>query len=273
MRPLAAVSAAAVLLGLTGCVTAARRSHRAAPVVDRAAVVAASGRRVITIGHSVRGRPTRAVLVGDPGARRAVLVVGCIHGNEHAGVAIAKLLAAGSTVPGVALWIVPVLNPDGVAADTRQNADGVDLNRNFPYRWRPLGTRGYLQYSGPHALSEPESRAAQRFILRITPQITIWFHQPLGLVDLSGGRASLEREYARLVGLSVMRLLRYPGSAVGWENHVLPSTTAFVVELPPGRPSTRDAARYAAAAVDLVNTSGHPADPRATQAGHRHRHA
>jgi protein MpaA len=242
-------------------------------MVDRAAVVAASGRRVITIGHSVRGRSIRAVLVGDPRARRAVLVVGCIHGNEQAGIAIAKLLAAGSPVPGVALWIVPVLNPDGAAADTRQNADGVDLNRNFPYRWRPLGTRGYLQYSGPHALSEPESRAAQRFILRIRPQLTIWFHQPLGLVDLSGGSASLEREFARLVGLSVTRLLRYPGSAVGWENHALPGTTAFVVELPPGRPSTRDAARYAAAAVGLVNTSVHPANPRATQAAHRHRRA
>jgi murein peptide amidase A len=220
-RPLAAltaVSAGGAPLGLAGCGTDAKRPHRAAPMVGRAAVVAASGRREISIGHSVRGRPIRAVLVGDPRAQRTMLVVGCIHGNEQAGIAIAKLLAARSTVPGVALWIVPVLNPDGAAADTRQNADGVDLNRNFPYRWRPLGTRGYPQYSGRPALSEPESRAARRFILRIRPQITIWFHQPLGLVDLSGGSASLEREYARLVGLPMMRLLRYPGSAVGWEN-------------------------------------------------------
>jgi protein MpaA len=256
VRPLdalAAVSASAALLGIAGCGTAAKRRHRDAPMVEPTAAVATSARRVITIGHSIRGRPIRAVLVGDPRARRAVLVVGCIHGNEQAGIAIAKLLAAGSTVPAVALWIVPVLNPDGVAADTRQNADGVDLNRNFPYRWRRLGTRGYLQYSGPHALSEPESRAAHRLILRIR----------------SGGTAGLERRYARLVGLRVMRLLRYPGSAVGWENHVLPSTTAFVVELPPGRSSTRTAARYAAAVVDLLNTSGHPTNPRAMPAGLR----
>jgi murein peptide amidase A len=276
VRPLgalAAVSASAALLGLGGCGTASKRPHRAAPRVERAAVAAAGGRRVLTIGHSVRGRPIRAILVGDPRARRVVLVVGCIHGSEQAGIAIAKLLAARSTVPGVALWIVPVLNPDGAAADTRQNADGVDLNRNFPYRWRPLGTRGYLQYSGRHALSEPESRAAQRFILRIRPQITIWFHQPQGLVDLSGGSASLEREYARLVGLTVMRLPRYPGSAVGWENHALPTTTAFVVELPPGRPSPRDAARHAAAVLDLVDRSAHSTDPRATPVHLKHRRA
>jgi protein MpaA len=265
VRPLGALctaSAGAALLALAGCGTASKPRHRGAPIVDRAAAVEASGRRMITIGHSVRGRPIRAILVGDRRAQRVALVVGCIHGNEQAGIAIAKMLAAGSSVQGAALWIVPVLNPDGAAANTRQNADGVDLNRNFPYRWRPLGARGYLQYSGPHPLSEPESRAAQTFILRIRPQITIWFHQPLGVVDLSGGSASLEREYARLVGLRVLRLIRYPGSAVGWENHVLSSTTAFVVELPPGRISTRDAARYAAAVVDLAGTSHHAASPR-----------
>jgi protein MpaA len=67
-----------------------------------------------------------------------VLVVGCIHGNEPAGIAIAQRLER-SSPRGVDLWIVPVLNPDGRAADTRGNTHGVDLNRNFPWHWRPLG--------------------------------------------------------------------------------------------------------------------------------------
>jgi murein peptide amidase A len=96
-----------------------------------------------------------------------MLVVGCIHGNEPAGIAIARRLVATTIpIPGLALWVVPVLNPDGVAPHTRQNGRGVDLNRNFPYRWRPL--TGY-QYSGPLALSEPESRAAFRPIMRTRP--------------------------------------------------------------------------------------------------------
>ena len=40
-----------------------------------------------------------------------------------------------------------------------------------------------------------------------------------------------------VAGMRETRLTRYPGSAVGWQNHVLPATTAFVVELPPGRVS------------------------------------
>jgi protein MpaA len=208
--------------------------------------------RVVVIGYSVQHRPIKAILVGDPAAPRSMLVVGCIHGDERAGIPIARLLASGPPVSGVALWIVPVLNPDGAAADTRQNARGVDLNRNFPYRWRPLGTRGYDQYSGVRPLSAPEARAARRLILRIKPRITIWFHQPLGLVDLSGGNPVIERAYAHLVGLPVRRLTRYPGSGIGWENHVLPGTTAFDVELPPGSLSGREVTRFAAAAKQLA---------------------
>ncbi len=34
--------------------------------------------------------------------------------------------------------MVPVYNPDGLARHTRKNAHGVDLNRNYPYRWADL---------------------------------------------------------------------------------------------------------------------------------------
>jgi murein peptide amidase A len=254
-RMLAAAIALAAGIGLAGGIAGGDSDSRQRTHNDRAdqpAAPKASDRQTMTIGYSVRHRPIRAVLVGDPRSPRSVLVVGCIHGNERAGITVAKLLAARASPPRTALWIVPVLNPDGAAADTRQNGRGVDLNRNFPYQWRPLGSRGYLQYSGPRPLSEPESRAAAKLILRVRPQITIWFHQPLGLVDLSGGNAALERRFGRVVGLPVLQLIRYPGSAVGWENRRLPKTTAFVVELPPGALSSRDAARYAAAVLGLA---------------------
>jgi protein MpaA len=202
----------------------------------------------------VQGRPISVVSVGDPHATLAVLVVGCIHGDEPAGIGVVAALRSVAAPQGVRLWLVADLNPDGVHAGTRQNAHGVDLNRNFPFAWRPLGARGDQQYSGPAPLSEPESRIAHRLIVRVRPRVTIWFHQPLGLVDESGGDVSVERRYARLAHLPLRRLPRYPGSAAGWQDHRLAGTTAFVVELPAGSLS-RGRARQLAAAVAALARS------------------
>jgi protein MpaA len=188
-------------------------------------------RHEVVLGRSEQGRPIVAWESGDPKASRRVLVVGCIHGNEPAGIAIANAVARAQVPADADVWVVPDLNPDGVAAGTRQNGRGVDLNRNFPYLWRPL--RGAF-YSGPHALSERESRIAYRLIRSIHPTVSIWFHQHLGVVDESGGDVRVERRFARLVGMRTERLTRYPGSVTGWENAAFPGTTSFVVELPPG---------------------------------------
>jgi murein peptide amidase A len=105
--------------------------------------------------------------------------------------------------------------------------------------------------SGPRPLSEPESVSAHRLILRVRPAISIWFYQHLRVVDESGGDIHIERPFAQLVGLPFRRLPQYPGSAVGWENHRLPGTTSFVVELPAGSLTTAAAARYARAVLAL----------------------
>jgi protein MpaA len=220
----------------------------------------AAGERT-TIGHSVRGRPIVTTLNGNPQAPERVLVIGSVHGDEPAGIRVARRLIAAPSAQNTAIWVVPTLNPDGVAAGTRGNAHGVDLNRNFPFDWQPLDD---LEYSGTHALSEPESRTARRLILGLQPHITIWFHQPFGLVDRSGGDPAIERRYAQLSGLPLVRLRRYPGSASSWQNHRLPGSTAFVAELPAtvGGGLVR---RAAAAVRILAGEYGSPGVADATQ--------
>src|SRR6266849_2904152 len=205
--------------------------------------------RTLVLGQSVKGRPITAVEFGDPAAARTLLVVGCIHGNEPAGIAVARRLEQLAPPQGTAVWVIEVLNPDGLAAGTRQNADGVDLNRNFPYAWQPLDARGGLMYSGPSALSEPESKLAVDFLDKVRPNVTIWYHQHEDLVDLSGGDASIETRYASMVGLRTQQLQRYPGSATSWENHMFAGTTAFVVELPAGSLTPAAATHHAMAAL------------------------
>ncbi len=207
------------------------------------------GRRTVMLGRSVDGRAIPAIETGDFDSARKALVVGCIHGNECAGIAIAARLARTRPPREVDLWILPNLNPDGAAAETRGNAHGVDLNRNLPYRWQRLSG---IFFSGPRPLSEPESRIAFRLISRLRPGISIWFHQHTDVVDESGGKVAIERRFAALVGLRLERLRQEPGSVVGWENHRFRSGTAFVVELPSGTLSQIAIARFAHAVVTVA---------------------
>ena len=206
-------------------------------------------------GRSAEGRPLRVLAAGEPRDARRVLVFGCIHGTECAGMAVTRVLAAGSPPRGAAIWLVHNLNPDGFVAGVRQNGRGVDLNRNFPSGWRPIGRRWDPQYSGPKPLSEPETRAARRLILAVRPHVTIWFHQPTTLVRAWGPSIPAARRYARVSGLPFRRLPWLAGTAPNWQNRRFPGTASFVVELPPG-PLTRAAARRHAAAVAALLARG-----------------
>jgi protein MpaA len=210
---------------------------------------ATSSARTVLLGRSWQGRPILAVEVGDPSGM-PVLVVGCVHGNETAGIAVARALERLSP-RDLDLWIVPDLNPDGVAAGTRQNAHGVDLNRNFPWHWRPLDG---LYESGPRPLSEREARIAHALILRLRPRVTIWFHQHLDLIWASGGKRRVEKAFARVSGLPYHPLPPLAGSAISWQNHALPGTTAFAAELPAGRASALQVSRYVRAVLVAART-------------------
>lgn len=220
-----------------------------APPPGGAALSGPTQARDSVLGRSAEGAPIRVTRIGAPTAPVKVLVIGAIHGNETAGLSVTSLLRRQApAIPGAELWIVPTINPDGVAAESRHNADGVDLNRNFPDGWRAGGRPGDTYYPGARPFSEPESRLIARLIRRLHPAATVWYHQALDLVDLgTAGDPGLVRRYARLSGLPTRRLDFLPGVATRWQNHLTPGGSAFVVELPAGALSTTATARHARA--------------------------
>jgi protein MpaA len=252
VRRIASYAAALLAVGLCsggGVVHDAPRAL-AAPLPSPCTAARVSCTAAALSARSVDGRALRAVHVGSRQGP-AVLVFGAVHGNESAGIAVARDLLADAALIRTNVWVVADLNPDGVARGTRQNARSVDLNRNFPWRWQRVGQPGEFAYPGPRVLSEPESRFAFDLIMHLRPTVTIWFHQPLGVVDASGGSLRVERRFAARVGLPVRQLQRYRGSATTWQDHRVRGSTAFVVELPRGSLAKAAIERYAHA-VELA---------------------
>jgi N-acetylmuramoyl-L-alanine amidase-like protein/zinc carboxypeptidase len=211
-------------------------------------LVLAAAAASLLFGHSAQDRPLRAERVGDGPVK--VLVVGSIHGNETAGRAVLARLRRSTPPAGVQLWLVDSVNPDGVRRGTRQNARGVDLNRNFGRRWAGGGRPFDTYFPGRRAFSEPESRAVRRLVRRLQPAVTVWYHQHMRLVNLSSGAdPRVVRGYARRVGLPARPLPNYHGTATSWQNHTFRGTSSFVVELPAGPLSAASASRHARAVL------------------------
>jgi hypothetical protein len=142
--------------------------------------------RRVKVGTSVEGRNIYAYQVGDPNASKVALIIGQLHGDEKAGVKTAKALINDTrTVKGIQLWVIPSMNPDGNAASTRKNANGVDLNRNWPVGWQKT-SKSLRYHGGKKPLNQPESKAVKKFITKIQPAWIVGLHQPLGGVDSDG---------------------------------------------------------------------------------------
>jgi hypothetical protein len=185
---------------------------------------------VRAIGQSVQGRDILAYHLGEP-ARPGVptvVLISTMHGNERGTRSILWGFKDGKPVVGVDLWVVPTYNPDGAAAGTRKNAHGVDLNRNYPYKWADLDD-GYE--SGPKPASEPETRAMMRFLRKVRPDFVLSFHQPLKGVDTDTKKPSFARKVARRLHLPAKTLdcgSVCHGTMTMWFNHHFRGTALTV---------------------------------------------
>ena len=109
-----------------------------------------------------------------------MLIFGGIHGSEPTSAFVAARLAdclrvSWELFDGKTVAILAEANPDGLAKRSRANANGVDLNRNFPAsNWRQTG-RGRF-YNGTAPSSEPETRAIIQAVEHIRPARIMSIH-------------------------------------------------------------------------------------------------
>lgn len=153
-----------------------------------------------------------------------VLFIGGIHGDEFTAISLSYLWLKAlldNPLKNHFQWLfLPLVNPDGLqqSPGQRQNADGVDLNRNFPTPdwnksalkiWKTHYRSNIRRYPGPYASSEPENQWLVRLIKRYKPDAIISLHAPYGLLDYDGPVHAMPNKIGKL---RLRALGTYPGS-------------------------------------------------------------
>jgi len=169
------------------------------------------------LGYSVRKRPIYYREFGS--GKRTLLLIGGMHGDEPAAtLSVIKFGEYLHAAPGLAtgrVVLIPCINPDGLFRGTRVNANGVDINRNFPSdTWSQDYVKSY-NYPGRLPASEPETVIIINAIYDFRPWMAIQVHQPFGaLYPSSGVTPMLYENMSALSGLPVEFDIGYntPGS-------------------------------------------------------------
>ncbi len=161
-------------------------------------------------GRSVQGRPLEYSIHGS--GDDTIFILGAIHGDEPISAALAKetqryLDKNPSILKGKKVIVLPVANPDGLAVGTRVNANGIDLNRNFPAENR-INNENF----GLYALSQPESAIIKTLIDKFQPNRIISIHQPYNCIDYDGPGEDLAKLMAEHCPMPVKKLGASPGS-------------------------------------------------------------
>lgn len=192
-------------------------------------------------GFPILMRSIPAARSGKHGVPMRVLLLGGIHGDELTAASIVFQWMQWMQTPPAQefFWhIAPVVNPDGLLAKKPQrvNANGVDLNRNFPTPgwerdaqryWTRVTGSDPRRFPGQSPLSEPETRWLNDEMEKFQPDVIISVHAPFGVLDLDGP-AKAPRRFGRLY---FNRVGVYPGS-LGNYGGLHKNVPVITIELP-----------------------------------------
>ena len=122
-----------------------------------------------------------------------ILIMGSIHGDESLSTVLLSQCLRSMDPPDLKAAVILAANPDGVLAGIRANANGVDLNRNFPAaNWAPdlVYYRNHQDQPqniplspGLQAGSESETQAILKLLASLQPKLIVSLHGFLGCID------------------------------------------------------------------------------------------
>jgi protein MpaA len=163
-------------------------------------------------------------------SRDCVLFLGGVHGDELATVYVLFKFAHyiqdhPALFKDKCIVIAPLVNPDGFFSNPPQrvNANGVDINRNFPTRdWHAEALRrpeknnhkNKRYYPGIKPGSEQETQLQIALIKRFKPQKILSVHSPLGFYDFDGPSSDLG-SFEHWLG-KISQETRYPLKKYGY---------------------------------------------------------
>lgn len=219
------------------------------------------------VRKSAKGTPLIWTTFGEengPGAKNTTIVLCGVHGDEITPVKfcwdLIRELKLNHTFTDKFVVVAPLVTPDSffISKPTRTNAQGIDVNRNFPTadwkkdahaRWKNIHKRDKRKFPGHYAGSEQETVFQMNLIKRYKPNKVISVHSPLTILDYDGpslkaeegkkAKELLEQMSKKSAGYKVSNYPIFPGSLGNWagkENHI----PTYTLELPNTNPAETD---------------------------------
>lgn len=139
---------------------------------------------------------------------KTLLIIGVMHGDEWQGEPLIEKMMKYSPKKNRLLFI-PCLNPDGKELKTRQNANQVDLNRNFPTKnWILSEKNDY--YGGQSPASEEETKFVIKIIETYPPSAILTIHNPYKIVNFDGPAQKIAKKFSHLSNYPLQEDIGYP---------------------------------------------------------------
>jgi len=175
----------------------------------------------IETGKTVQNKTIEAFKYETEVNRPYLYLMAGVHGDEIEGVFVLKMLfdwlKQHQELP-YNIVVIPELNRDGLSQKSRVNANGVDLNRNYPSKAWSADFSDPKYNPGPSPLSEPENQYLELLLNKYAPDLIISFHSYKPMINFNGDSKKAAEYISQFNNYEVVGDFEYPtpGSFGEW---------------------------------------------------------